>query len=94
MPFLCDAYDDLLKRLMKMFILRSTVDNLERLYSLQKICVTNKDTHRPLKQMHLPTAVKDLMDKCEYSGDQNHKLSKGCRLFLIAMIENFKIDSI
>ena len=56
-PFLCDAYDDLLRRLMKMFILRSTVDNLETPYSLQKFCVTNKDTHLPLKQMHLPTTV-------------------------------------
>ena len=44
--------------------------------------------------MHLPIVVKYLMDKSAYSGCQNHKLSKSCRLFLIAMTENFKIDSI
>ena len=44
-PFLCDAYDDLLRRLMKMLTLRSIVDNLETPYSLQKFCITNKVTH-------------------------------------------------
>ena len=47
--FFCDAYDDHFRRLMKMFILRSTVDNLETPYLPQKFCVTNKDTHLPLK---------------------------------------------
>ena len=42
----------------EMFIFRSTVDNLETPYSLQKFCVTNKDIYLPLKQMCLPTAVK------------------------------------
>ena len=47
--FLCDAYDNLLRRLIKMFVLGSTVDNLETPYSPQKFCVTNKDTHCLLK---------------------------------------------
>ena len=55
--FLCNAHDDLLRN-MKIFILSSTVNNLETPYSLQKFCVTNKDIHLSLKQMHLPTAVK------------------------------------
>ena len=63
-PFLCDAYDGLLRQLMKMFILRSTVKNLETPYLLQKVCVTNKDIHLPLKQMHLPTVGEALIDKC------------------------------
>ena len=89
-PFLCDAYDDLLRRLTKIFNLRSTVDNLGTPYSLQKFCVTNKDTHLPFKQTRLPTAVKALIKKCEWLGDQNNKLRKGCRLFLIAMIEKLQ----
>ena len=46
-PFLCDAYDDLLSRRMQ----QSTVGNFETPYSSQKFCVTNKDTHLPLKQI-------------------------------------------
>ena len=61
-PFLCEAYYDLLK-LMKMFIPRSTVDNLETPYSLQKFCITSKDAHFPLKQMRWPTALGDQDDK-------------------------------
>ena len=72
-----------------MFILRSRADNLETLYSLQKFCVTNKDTHLPLKQMHLPVVVKTIINKCECLAfwEQSNNLTKGCRLFLIAMIE-------
>ena len=87
-PFLCDACDDLLRQLMNMFILRPTFDNLETPYSLQKFCVTN--AHLRLKQMHLPTAVKALIDKFECLGDQINKWRKVSRLFLIPMIEKFQ----
>ena len=50
---------------MKVFILRSTVDNHETPYSLQTFCVTNKDAHLYLKRRSLPTAMKALIDKCE-----------------------------
>ena len=66
------------------------IDNLETPYSLQKFCVTSKDTHLPLKQMHLPTALKTLIDKCKCSKNQNGKLRKSCTLFLIAMIEKLQ----
>ena len=73
---------------MNMFILRPTFDKPETPYSLQKFCVTN--AHLPLKQMHLPTAVKVLIDKFECLGDQINKWRKVCRLFLIPMIEKFQ----
>ena len=41
-------------------------------------------------KVYLPTAVKVLIDKCEWSVDQNDELKKGCRLFLIAMIEKLQ----
>ena len=75
--FLCDAYDNLLRRLIKMFALGSTVENLETPYSPQKFCVTNKDTHRLLKQIHLPTALKVLINKSECSGTK----IISCKLF-------------
>ena len=87
-------FHDLLRRLMKMFILNSTVDNCQTPYSLQKFCVTSKDTHFPLKQVCLPIAMKALINKCECSEDQNDKLRKGCRLFLIAIIEKPQDDSL
>ena len=73
-----------------MFILRATVDHLETPCSLQKFCVTNKDTDLSLKQMRLPTAVKALIEKCECSGDENDKLRKSCRLFLIVITEKLQ----
>ena len=56
-----------------------------------EVFVPNKDTHLQLKQMRLSTAVKALINKCECLGDLNSKLRKGCRLFLIAMIEKSTI---
>ena len=38
--------------------------------------------------MPLPTAVKALSDKCECLGDQNNKLRKGCKLFLIEKLQD------
>ena len=41
--------------------------------------------------MHLPTAVKALINKCKCLGDQNDNFKKkDSRLFLIAMIENLQ----
>ena len=75
---------------MKMFILRSRVKNFGRPYSHQKFCITNKDSHLLLKQMCLSTAVKALVNKCECLAEQNNKLRKSCRLFLVTMIEKLQ----
>ena len=57
-PFLSDAYEELIRKLMKMFLLGSTVDGAKTPLAFLKIDLNNMDTRLPLSQLRLPASVK------------------------------------
>ena len=57
-PFLSDAYEELIRKLMKMFLLGSTGDGAKTPLAVLKIDLNNMDTRLPLSQLRLPTSIK------------------------------------
>ena len=53
-PFLSDAYEELIRKLMKMFLLGSTVDEAKTPLALLKIDLNKMDARLPLSQLRLP----------------------------------------
>ena len=89
-PFLSDAYEDLLRKLMKMFLLRSHVDAAQTPRALIKVDVKKKDVQLPLNQLRLPTSVKAAISSSSCSADKKDRFRKDCVSFLIGVIEKLK----
>ena len=53
-----DVYEELIRKLMKMFLLGSTVEEAKTPLALLKIDLNKMDARLPLSQLRLPTAAK------------------------------------
>ena len=77
-PFLSDAYEELIRKLMKMFLLGSTVDGAKTPLTLLKIDLNKMDTRLPLSQLRLPTGVKVAISTSSCPCDKKGRFKKEC----------------
>ena len=89
-PFLSDAYEELIRKLMKMFLLGSTVDGAKTPLALLKIDLNKMDTRLPLSQLRLPTAVKVAISTSSYPSDKKDHFKKESISFIIGAINKLK----
>ena len=89
-PFLSDAYEELIRKLMKMFLLGSTVDGAKTPLALLKIDLNKMDTRLPLSQLRLPTTVKVAMSTSSCPSDKKDRFKKECISFIIGAINKLK----
>ena len=75
-PFLSDAYEELIRKLMKMFLLGSTVDGAKTPLALLKIDLDKMDTRLPLSQLRLPTSVKVAISTSSCPSDKKDRFKK------------------
>ena len=89
-PFLSDAYEELIRKLMKMFLLGSTVDGAKTPLALLKIYFNKMDTRLPLSQLRLPTTVKVAISTSSCPSDKKDHFKKECISFIIGAINKLK----
>ena len=89
-PFLSDAYEELIRKLMKMFLLRSTVDGGKTRLALLKIDLNKMDTRLPLSQLRLLTAVEVAISTSSCPSDTKDRFKKECISFIIGAINKWK----
>ena len=61
MPFVSEILENLIRRLMKIFIWKAVIDETDSTYSLIKIDLQKQVNHLPLESVKLPTATKTLL---------------------------------
>ena len=61
MPFVSEILENLIRRLMKIFIWKAVIDETDSTYSLIKIDLQKQVIHLPLESVKLPTATKTLL---------------------------------
>ena len=89
-PFLSDAYEELIRKLMKMFLLGSTVEGAKTPLALLNIDLNKMDTGLPLSQLRLPTAVKVDISTSTCPFDKKDRFRKECISFIIGAINKLK----
>ena len=87
---LSDACEELIRKLMKMFLLGSTVDGAKTPLALLKIDLNKMDTRLPLSQLRLPTIVKVVISTSSYTFEKKDCLKKECTSFIIGAINKLK----
>ena len=85
-PFLSDAYEELIRKLMKMFLLGSMVDGAKTPLALVKIDLNKMDTRLPLSQLRLPTAVKVAISTSSCPSDKKIVLKKN--LYRLQLVQS------
>ena len=85
-PFMSDAVEKIMRRLMKMFLLTSVVENASTPYKLIKIDVDLATNRLPVDQMKLPTATNALLKSSDIIYEQKSKLRKECRTLLSRLV--------
>ena len=89
-PFLSDVYEELIRKLMKMFLLGSTIDGAKIPLAFLKIDLNKMDTRLPLSQLRLPTTVKVAMITSSCPSDKKDRFKKECISFIIGAINKLK----
>ena len=89
-PFLSDVYEELIRKLMKMFSLGSTVDGAKTPLALLKIDLNKMDTWLSLSQLRLHTAVKVAISTSSCPSDKRDCFKKECISFIIGAINKLK----
>ena len=87
---LSDVYEKLIKMLMKMFLLGSTVDGARTPLTVLKNDLNKMDTRLPSSQLRLPTTVKVAISTSFCPSDKKDCFKKECISFIIGAINKLK----
>jgi hypothetical protein len=78
MPFVSEILENLIRRLMKIFIRKAIIDEADSAYSLIKIDLQKRENHLPPELVKLPTATKTLLLSLQASLTKKLKFKGEC----------------
>ena len=90
MPFISEVLENLIRRLLKIFIRKVVIDEVDSAYSLIKIDLQKPENHLRPESIKLPTATKTLLSSLQASLTKKLKFKEECVAFVKGIVEKLQ----
>lgn len=92
-PFLCEVVETIMRRLMKIFVRKSVLDEANTAKKLINVKLEQTENLLPITILNLPTATKNALKKSGATEGNKQKFQKGIVTLLKTLIEKLKEKS-